>query len=71
MYVDELLAQPRFLGVTLGDVERVVENDDRKRFAFSKEPGTLRLLIRANQGHSVKVIKMSRFRYSECYSYLV
>jgi len=38
-------------GISLSDIQRVVAENDKQRFAFSEDG----LRIRANQGHSVKV----------------
>ena len=42
-------------GYTEEDVRRVVANCPKQRFALLEEPGTGQLLIRANQGHTLKV----------------
>ena len=39
------------LGITMSDLENIVENNDKKRFAFSDD----KLQIRASQGHSGKL----------------
>ncbi|MEM9675291.1 MAG: RNA 2'-phosphotransferase [Bacteroidota bacterium] len=51
--VDELLTKVNLGGksLTLDQLTTVVENNDKKRFAFSDD----RTKIRANQGHSIKV----------------
>ncbi|XP_013776797.1 tRNA 2'-phosphotransferase 1-like [Limulus polyphemus] len=53
--VDKLLSFPQFSSITVEDVKRVVEYNDKKRFALRYHPETGELQIRANQGHSVKV----------------
>lgn len=40
--------------ISLEDLKRIVENDNKKRYSFDKEG----LHIRANQGHSIKNLKM-------------
>jgi putative RNA 2'-phosphotransferase len=51
--VDELLkaCQDHGFNITRADLDEVVKTNDKKRFAFSDDGQ----LIRANQGHSVKV----------------
>jgi putative RNA 2'-phosphotransferase len=49
--VDELLAKTKERGLTLELLQRVVAENDKKRFSFSDD-GTR---IRANQGHSLEV----------------
>lgn len=41
---------------TINDVLRVVEENDKKRFTLSNHPETGELLIKANQGHSMKEV---------------
>ncbi|XP_076368072.1 tRNA 2'-phosphotransferase [Tachypleus tridentatus] len=53
--VDKLLSFPQFSSVTVEDVKRVVEYNDKKRFTLRHHPETGELQIRANQGHSVKI----------------
>lgn len=48
--VDEILNNKKF-PLTWDEMEYVVENNDKKRFAFNEDI----TLIRANQGHSVEV----------------
>ncbi|KAK3587805.1 hypothetical protein CHS0354_042767 [Potamilus streckersoni] len=55
LYVDEILKHMQKLeGFTVEDVQRVVAQNDKQRFAIQKD-GTGRLKIRANQGHTVEV----------------
>jgi putative RNA 2'-phosphotransferase len=51
--VDELLAacQTHLFAITRAELEEVVANNDKQRFSFDET----KTLIRANQGHSVKV----------------
>jgi len=58
--VSELLTALKKYGTNmkLSDLEFVVKNNDKKRFAFSEDGK----MIRANQGHSVKV----DLGYKEC-----
>ncbi|CAJ1058728.1 LOW QUALITY PROTEIN: tRNA 2'-phosphotransferase 1 [Xyrichtys novacula] len=55
MFVEELLAHPQFSSYSLTDVERVVANNDKKRFKLCPHPEDGRLQIRASQGHTVQV----------------
>ncbi|GLH12763.1 Uncharacterized protein GBIM_17452 [Gryllus bimaculatus] len=41
---------------TLQDIERVVEENNKKRFTLTVHPQTGDLLIKANQGHSMKIV---------------
>lgn len=52
--VSTVLARPQFRGYTAADVRRVVETNDKQRFSLLDDPDR-GLLIRANQGHSLKV----------------
>lgn len=50
--VEEVLRHRRFTGFTVTDVEEVVRDNDKQRFAImAGDDG--KLLIRANQGHSI------------------
>ena len=53
--VEDVLALNRFRGYAFKDVEAVVRNNDKQRFALRKSPETGRWQIRANQGHTIKV----------------
>ncbi|KAK3093537.1 hypothetical protein FSP39_016979 [Pinctada imbricata] len=55
LYVDEILQLPELHEFTEKDVEFVVKNNDKQRYALETEDGTERLKIRANQGHSIQV----------------
>ena len=54
--VEDVLALPRFRGYLFKDVESVVRDNDKQRFALRKSLETGRWQIRANQGHTIKVI---------------
>ncbi|KAI8805311.1 phosphotransferase KptA/Tpt1 [Cladochytrium replicatum] len=55
MLLDDLLKDPKFRDVTLTQIQRVVENNDKKRFTLTQHPdGTW--MIRANQGHSMETV---------------
>ena len=56
--VEDVLAHPRFRGYLFKDVESVVRDNDKQRFALRKSLETGRWQIRANQGHTIKVIIM-------------
>lgn len=51
--VHELLRHPQLKNVTVTDIKRVVENNDKQRFTLRLNNGVLE--IRANQGHSLTV----------------
>ena len=50
--VEDVLRHRRFTGFTITDVEEVVRDNDKQRFAIMVGDDG-RLLIRANQGHSI------------------
>ena len=50
--VEDVLRHQRFTGFTVTDVEEVVRDNDKQRFAITVGDGG-KLLIRANQGHSI------------------
>ena len=53
--MDEILRKTQKLhGFTEEDVVKVVQNNDKQRFATEREDGG-RLKIRANQGHTIEV----------------
>lgn len=68
--VDEILksTHPKLQGVSLEEIKKVVETNDKQRFGMaqrprssyyaedSNDPSTTILCIRANQGHSIKII---------------
>ncbi len=47
--VDDVLKLPRFAGYTVDQVKKVVELNDKQRFALRSHPQTGALQIRANQ----------------------
>lgn len=51
--IDELLTKmsKEFIGVSIEDIKRVVESNDKQRFTFNDD----HTKIRANQGHSIEV----------------
>ncbi|XP_062892505.1 tRNA 2'-phosphotransferase 1 [Mobula hypostoma] len=53
--VDAILRHPQFRRYTLQDVQRVVDTNDKRRFALHTDPATGSLQIRANQGHTLQV----------------
>ena len=53
--VDQILAHRRFAGFSVADVEEVVRDNDKQRFALT-EAADGQLLIRANQGHSIAAV---------------
>ncbi len=55
--VSDILALHKGRGFTCEDVQRVVANCSKKRFALEEDPSGL-LQIRANQGHSIEVGKL-------------
>ncbi|XP_028665539.1 tRNA 2'-phosphotransferase 1 [Erpetoichthys calabaricus] len=55
VFVDDLLSLPRFRCHSIEDLQRVVETNDKQRYAMCPHPDSGRLQIRANQGHSIPV----------------
>ena len=55
VFVDELLKLRQFCRYSEDDVRKVVDENDKKRFALRNDPSTDRLQIRANQGHTLEV----------------
>ncbi|XP_036620122.1 tRNA 2'-phosphotransferase 1 isoform X2 [Trichosurus vulpecula] len=53
--LDALLQLPQFRGFSLEDVYRVVETNEKQRFALRPGPPGSCASIRANQGHSLQV----------------
>ncbi|XP_027711768.1 tRNA 2'-phosphotransferase 1 isoform X2 [Vombatus ursinus] len=53
--LDALLQLPQFRGFSLEDVRRVVETNEKQRFALRPGPPGSCVSIRANQGHSLQV----------------
>ena len=53
--MDDFLRLRQFQRYSEDDVRRVVDNNDKKRFALRNDPTTNRLQVRANQGHTVEV----------------
>ena len=54
-YVDleEILMLPRFAVYSRDRILRLVEESDKKRYSTREDPDTGRVLIRANQGHTI------------------
>lgn len=55
VFVDELLKLRQFKRYSENEVRKVVDENDKKRFALRLDPVTNRLQIRANQGHTIEV----------------
>lgn len=53
--VEELLALAKMKGTTLEELRQVVETNDKQRFTMRAREADGKLIIRANQGHSIKV----------------
>ncbi|KAM3825017.1 tRNA 2'-phosphotransferase 1 isoform 2-T2 [Vipera latastei] len=53
--VVEILRLPQFKAWSEEDVKRVVETNEKQRFALGRHPSSGHLQIRANQGHSLQV----------------
>ncbi|XP_070622330.1 tRNA 2'-phosphotransferase 1 isoform X2 [Erythrolamprus reginae] len=51
----EILRLPQFKAWSEEDVKRVVETNEKQRFALGHHPSSGHLQIRANQGHSLQV----------------
>lgn len=58
--VSSVLAIRSKEGFTLEDVQRVVDNCPKQRFALREDTSTGELQIRANQGHSMEVSSVGR-----------
>ncbi|XP_077180019.1 tRNA 2'-phosphotransferase 1 isoform X2 [Paroedura picta] len=56
--IAEVLRLPQFKAWSLDDVQRVVETNDKQRFAVRPHPSDGRPQIRANQGHSLQVSEL-------------
>ncbi|KAI6646339.1 tRNA 2'-phosphotransferase 1 [Oopsacas minuta] len=56
IYLDELMSLPKFKKYSIAQVKAVVALNDKQRFSIRTDPTTELLQIRANQGHSIKVI---------------
>ncbi|XP_060077881.1 uncharacterized protein LOC132557400 [Ylistrum balloti] len=55
LFVEDVLKLPSLQDFRIDDVERVVANNDKQRFALKRNPENKRLMIRANQGHTMEV----------------
>ncbi|XP_042295438.1 tRNA 2'-phosphotransferase 1 isoform X2 [Sceloporus undulatus] len=56
--VAEILRLPQFKAWSLEDIQRVVETNEKQRFALRPHPSGGHLQIRANQGHSLQVSEL-------------
>ena len=53
--MDDILTRTEKLhGVTVKQIEKIVKTNDKQRFALEKDENG-RLMIRANQGHTMEV----------------
>ena len=52
LYVEDILKRQKYKG-TLEDVQRIVANNDKQRFALTTDENG-KHMIRANQGHSIQ-----------------
>lgn len=55
VFVDELLKLQQLKRYSESDIRKVVDENDKKRFALRLDAATNRLQIRANQGHTMEV----------------
>lgn len=55
--VDEILKHKSFRNYQLSDIQRVVAENEKQRFALRTDTETGILYIRANQGHSIQAIQ--------------
>ncbi|OWF37615.1 uncharacterized protein LOC110467255 [Mizuhopecten yessoensis] len=55
LYVEDILKLPELQEFSLKDVRRIVENNDKQRFALQPNPENKKMMIRANQGHTMQV----------------
>jgi len=57
--IDELLAHKKYKGITLQQIQNIVNNNDKQRFKLIEEPaGSGKYFIRANQGHSMASVQV-------------
>jgi RNA:NAD 2'-phosphotransferase (TPT1/KptA family) len=56
--IADILKLPSFRGVTLANIERIVKDNSKQRFAIENIDGQMK--IRANQGHTLDVEELSR-----------
>jgi len=68
VFVEELLAHQQFCSFSLEDVKRVVATNDKQRFKLCNHTEDGRLVIRANQGHSVQVSVVQNQKSCKLYS---
>jgi 2'-phosphotransferase len=56
--IADILKLPSFRGVTLANIEKVVKDNSKQRFAIENVDGQMK--IRANQGHTLDVEELGR-----------
>lgn len=60
--MDDLLKLQQFQRYSEDDIKKVVAENDKKRFALRNDPATDRLQIRANQGHTMEVSRLTLYK---------
>lgn len=60
--MDDVLKLRQFQRYSEDDIKKVVAENDKKRFALRNDPATDRLQIRANQGHTMEVSRLTLYK---------
>lgn len=60
--MDDVLKLQQFQRYSEDDIKKVVAENDKKRFALRNDPATDRLQIRANQGHTMEVSRLTLYK---------
>ncbi|KAK3745508.1 hypothetical protein QZH41_009912 [Actinostola sp. cb2023] len=55
LFVDEILQLKQFSKYTEENIRHIVDTNDKKRYALKTDEATERLMVRANQGHTLQV----------------
>ncbi|KXJ29944.1 tRNA 2'-phosphotransferase 1 [Exaiptasia diaphana] len=55
VFVDEILQKKQFSKYTEENIRNIVDTNDKKRFALKTDDATGKLMVRANQGHTLEV----------------
>eukprot|EP00800_Vazella_pourtalesii_P004124 TRINITY_DN1437_c1_g1_i1.p1 TRINITY_DN1437_c1_g1~~TRINITY_DN1437_c1_g1_i1.p1 ORF type:complete len:188 (+),score=40.65 TRINITY_DN1437_c1_g1_i1:41-565(+) len=69
IYVEDLLALPKFKKYTFSKIEKVVTSNEKQRFSLMTETDSGRVLIRANQGHSIKGLDLDLVEVTSACNY--
>lgn len=66
--MDDVLKLQQFQRYSEDDIKKVVAENDKKRFALRNDPATDRLQIRANQGHTMEVSRLTLYKtFNNCF----